>query len=107
MITAAAAHEAKVASELIDGCPCPNVLVDVGYVGKKLKTTLKDLSYNLWTPYRSNMKGTKQHNKRQLKALRRTIESRFSILVREFGIETNLTCSLFDFQLKIVPDFGL
>lgn len=47
------------------------------------------------------MKGAKQHNKRQLKALRRTIEPRFSILVRKFRIETNFTRSLFGFQLKI------
>ncbi|GAW63241.1 putative transposase-like protein [Ligilactobacillus acidipiscis] len=64
-------------------------------------TKITDLGYNLWTPYRSNMKGAKQHNKRQLKALRRTIESRFSILAQQFGIETNLTRSLFGFQLKI------
>ncbi|RRG00783.1 MAG: IS982 family transposase, partial [Lactobacillus sp.] len=73
----------------------------VGYVGKKLKTSFRALGYNLWTPYRSNMKGAKQHNKRQLKALRRTIESRFSILAQQFGIETNLTRRLFGFQLKI------
>ncbi|KRK65952.1 IS982 family transposase [Loigolactobacillus coryniformis] len=101
VITAASVHDAKVAPELISGCPCPNILADVGYVGKKLKTSFRALGYNLWTPYRSNMKGAKQHNKRQLKALRRTIESRFSILAQQFGIETNLTRSLFGFQLKI------
>lgn len=98
VIAAASVHDAKVAPELISCCPCPNILADVG---KKLKAKFKDPEYNLWTPYRSNMKGAKQHNKRQLKALRRTIESRFFILVREFGIETNLTRSLFGFQLKI------
>lgn len=29
------------------------------------------------------------------------IKSHFSILIRQFGIETNLTRSLFSFQLKI------
>ncbi|MCT3049860.1 IS982 family transposase, partial [Leuconostoc mesenteroides] len=38
---------------------------------------------------------------RALKALRRTIESRFSTLVSDFGIETNLTRSALGFQLKI------
>ncbi|KRM14000.1 hypothetical protein FC65_GL001583 [Ligilactobacillus acidipiscis DSM 15836] len=47
------------------------------------------------------MKGAKEHNKRALKALRRTIESRFSTLVSDFGIETNLMRSAFGFQLKI------
>ena len=76
-------------------------MADVGYVGKRLGAEFKQLGYTLWTPYRSNMKGAKEHNKRALKALRRTIESRFSTLVSDFGIETNLTRSAFGFQLKI------
>ena len=77
-------------------------MADVGYVGKRLGAEFKQLGYTLWTPYRSNMKGgAKEHNKRALKALRRTIESRFSTLVSDFEIETNLTRSAFGFQLKI------
>ena len=52
-------------------------------------------------PYRSNMKGAKQRNSRALKKLRRTIESRFSILVDDYGIERNLTRSFIGFWLKI------
>ena len=101
VVTAASVHDTKVAVSLIDDCPCPIVLADVGYVGKRLGAEFKQLGYTLWTPYRSNMKGAKEHNKRALKALRRTIESRFSTLVSDFGIETNLTRSAFGFQLKI------
>lgn len=48
------------------------------------------------------MKGSKQRNSRALKKLRRTIESRFSILVDNYGIERNLTRSLIGFWLKKV-----
>lgn len=47
------------------------------------------------------MKGAKQHNSRALKKLRRTIESRFSILVDTYSIERNLTRSFIVFWLKI------
>jgi hypothetical protein len=76
-------------------------LADAGYIGQNSQANFKALGYTLWTPYRKNMKGAKKHNVRSLKALRRTIESRFSILVDEFGIERNLTRSAFGFQLKI------
>lgn len=59
------------------------------------------MGYLLWTPYRSNMQDAKKHNNRALKRLRRTIESRFSILVDNYGIERNLTRSLVGFWLKI------
>jgi len=52
-------------------------------------------------PYRSNMKGTKQHNNRQLKAVRRTIESRFAVLTRQYSIENNLGRSMTGFQLRL------
>ena len=38
------------------------------------------MGYVLWTPYRKNMKGAKKHNNHQLMAIRRTIESDFSLL---------------------------
>ncbi|GEN49225.1 hypothetical protein LPO01_20170 [Ligilactobacillus pobuzihii] len=47
------------------------------------------------------MKGAKQHNSRALKKLRRTIESRFSILIDNYGIERNWTRSFIGFWLKI------
>ncbi|WP_125606309.1 IS982 family transposase [Lapidilactobacillus bayanensis] len=101
VVTAASVHDAKEATELIHDCPCPDILADVGYVGKRLRTEFKQSGYTLWTSYRSNMKGAKQHNNAKLKALRRTIESRFSVLVDKFGIEKNLTRSNVGFQLKL------
>ena len=100
-VTPASVHDTQAASTLIDGCPCPFVLGDVGYVGQSLKEEFAQLGYDLWTPYSSNMKDAKQHNSRALKKLRRTIESRFSILVDNYGIERNLTRSLIGFWLKI------
>ncbi|MBT8914387.1 transposase, partial [Lactobacillus delbrueckii subsp. bulgaricus] len=56
------------------------ILGDEGYIGKRLHDALKIDGYILWTPYRKNMKDAKQHNKRELMAIRRTIESVFSVL---------------------------
>lgn len=100
-VTPASVHNTLVVSPLIDGCPCPFVLGDVGYVGQRLKGKFAQLGYDLWIPYRSNMKGAKQHNSHALKKLRRTIESRFSILVDNYGIEHNLTRSFIGFWQKI------
>ncbi|MFR0580871.1 IS982 family transposase, partial [Limosilactobacillus mucosae] len=35
-LTPASIHDAKAAPEVIENCPCPFVIADVGYVGKKL-----------------------------------------------------------------------
>ncbi|WP_143811787.1 transposase, partial [Oenococcus oeni] len=51
VVTAASVHDTKVAVSLIDDCPCPIVLADVGYVGKRLGAEFKQLGYTLWTPY--------------------------------------------------------
>ena len=99
-ITAASVHDVTAAPELIANCPCPNVLADVGYVGQKLQDEFDRMGYHLWTPYRSNMRGAKEHNKRNLKQLRRTIETRFSVLVSSFGIENIRMRSLSGFQLQ-------
>lgn len=34
-LTPASIHDAKAAPEVIGNCPCPFVIADVGYVGKK------------------------------------------------------------------------
>lgn len=34
-LTPASIHDAKAAPEVIENCPCPFVIADVGYVGKK------------------------------------------------------------------------
>lgn len=101
VVTQASDHDSKVATTLIKDCPCPFVLADVGYVGQSLNDQFKQLGYCLWTPYRSNMKGAKQHNSWALKNLRRTIEARFAILADNYGIEQNLTRSKRGFWLKI------
>ncbi|CCI87739.1 Transposase [Lactobacillus gigeriorum DSM 23908 = CRBIP 24.85] len=51
-----------------------------GYLGRNLASKLKSMGYVLWTPYRRNMQGIKRHNEHQLMAIRRTIESDFSLL---------------------------
>lgn len=100
-VTSASVHDTQAATTLIAGCPCPFVLADVGYVGQELKEKFRKMGYLLWTPYRSNMQGAKEHNNHALKRLRRTIEARFSILVDNYGIEHNLTRSLVGFWVKI------
>ena len=75
-------HDAKETVELmINARPINRYLLgDEGYWGKDLATKLKRVGYVLWTPYRKNMKGSKKHNDHQLMAIRRTIESDFSLL---------------------------
>lgn len=85
VVTKASVHDAKEAPELIEHCPCSKVIADVGYVGKKLHNQHRQFAqqgYQLWTPYRSNMRGAKDHNSRHLKKLRRRIKSCFSELNR-------------------------
>ncbi|MEG3228518.1 transposase, partial [Streptococcus suis] len=57
--------------------------------------------YHLWTPFRQNMTGAKEHNDWKVMAMRRTIETRFSELCRLFDIEHTLTRSLAELQLRI------
>ncbi|MFV4896229.1 transposase, partial [Lactobacillus delbrueckii] len=47
-----------------------------------------------------HMKGAKQHNKRELMAIRRTIESVFSVL-KYYGIENILARSVDGFQQPV------
>lgn len=61
---------------------------------------LKIDGYILWTPYRENMKGAKQHNKKELMAIRRTIESVFPVL-KYYGIENILARSIDGFQQTV------
>jgi len=67
-VTPASVSDVKVAPELLERCPEPIILADVGYVGRPLQRVANKLGIHLWTPYRSNTKGAKQHNNRQLKA---------------------------------------
>lgn len=103
VVTKASVHDYREALELIHGCPCPDVIADVGYVGRKLVQAFKKAGYLLWTPFRSNMRGAKAHNSRQLKKLRRRIESCFSSL-NEHHVEQNVTrtCSGFQTLLELI-----
>lgn len=61
---------------------------------------MSKLGYVLWTPYRKNMKGAKEHNNHQLIAIRRTIESDFSLLAY-YNAENNRARSLIGFQERL------
>lgn len=102
VITKASIHDAKEAEELIFSTRSEGhfILGDEGYIGKRLHDALKIDGYILWTPYRKNMKGAKQHNKRELMAIRRTIESVFSVL-KYYGIENILARSIDGFQQTV------
>ena len=76
------------------------IVSDDGYLGKELHQQLKQMSYELWTPYRKNMAGAKEHNDHQLMAIRRTIESDFSLLTY-YNAETNQARSLIGFQSRL------
>ena len=41
------------------------LLGDEGYLGKDLAFKLKQMGYKIWTPYRKNMQGAKEHNDHQ------------------------------------------
>lgn len=99
-LTPASVHDSTAALEVIEHCPCPYVVGDVGYIGKKLQQQFARHGYELWTPYRSNMRGAKQHNIRILCRLRRHIETCFANLNRQ-GIESSLARSMNGLQLKI------
>lgn len=98
--TSASVHDSVAAPEVIEGCPCKLVLGDKGYLGKKLEKTFENLGYQLWTPYRTNMRGYEKHKSRVLSRLRRRIESVFSVL-SQYGIEKNRARSLGGLQMNI------
>ena len=69
----------------------------MGYIGEAYA---KDLGYNFWTPYRSNMKGAKEQNSYDLIRCRGKIERYFSILNSNYDIEKNRARSLTGFQTR-------
>ena len=95
-------HDAKETTELmINAHPINHYLLgDEGYLGKDLTAELKGMGYVLWTPYRRNMKGAKKHNDHQLMAIRRTIESDFSLL-SYYNAENNRARSLAGSQQRL------
>lgn len=101
-VTKASVHDAKEVVELINNAQPENhyILGDEGYLGKKLHEQLSQMGYELWTPYRRNMKDAKKHNDHQLMAIRRTIESDFSLLTY-YNAENNRARSLKGFQMRL------
>ena len=101
-VTKASVHDAKETTELMANAHPDNhyLLGDEGYLGKDLAFKLKQMGYKLWTPYRKNMAGAKEHNDHQLMAIRRTIESDFSLL-SYYNAENNRARSLTGFQERL------
>ena len=99
-VTPASIHDVKAAPELLQNCPCPQILADVGYVGKDLRSKVKQQGHDIWTPYRSNMKGAKEHNNPTLKRTRRLIETTFAKLTA-VGSEQTCTRSLAGLRAQI------
>ena len=101
-VTKASVHDAKETTELMANAHPVNhyLLGDEGYLGKDLAFKLKQMGYKLWTPYRKNMQGAKERNDHQLMAIRRTIESDFSLL-SYYNAENNRARSLTGFQERL------
>ncbi|KAA8810703.1 IS982 family transposase [Lactobacillus crispatus] len=102
IVTKASVHDAKETVESITNAHPDNryLLGDEGYLGKNLHQRLEQVGYTLWTPYRKNMKNAQKHNKHYLMALRRTIESDFSLL-SYYNAENNRARSLAGFQERL------
>ncbi|GMM15052.1 IS982 family transposase [Lactobacillus amylovorus] len=102
IVTKASVHDAKETVELITNAHPDNryLLGDEGYLGKNLHQRLEQMGYTLWIPYRKNMKNAQKHNKHYLMALRRTIESDFSLL-SYYNAENNRARSLAGFQERL------
>ena len=102
IVTKASVHDAKETVESITNAHPDNryLLGDEGYLGKNLHQRLEQMGYTLWTPYRKNMKNAQKHNKHYLMALRRTIESDFSLL-SYYNAENNRARSLAGFQERL------
>ncbi len=102
IVTKVSVHDAKETVELITNAHPDNryLLGDEGYLGKNLHQRLEQMGYTLWTPYRKNMKNAQKHNKHYLMALRRTIESDFSLL-SYYNAENNRARSLAGFQERL------
>lgn len=102
VVSKVSVHDAKETLELIKNTLPTNRLFlgDEGYLGKELHHQLEQIGYELWTPYRKNMEGAKEHNNHQLMAIRRTIESDFALLTY-YNVENNRARSLTGFQTRL------
>ena len=73
----------------------------MGYLGKELKKRLEAKGIDFLTPICKNMKGAAEHNNPAILTIRRTIETRISVLNALFNIEHPLARSLAGLQLEI------
>jgi len=99
-VTKASIHDINMVKTLLDEYPSRNVLADVGYLSKILKTELAKSSIYLWTPVRKNMRQPKV-DQRLMNRLRRKIETTFSQLNELFDIESFHIWSLTGFQSRL------
>src|SRR5699024_7235206 len=99
-VTPASIPDAKAAPELRQNCPCPHILAAVAYFAKDLRRNVKHQRHYIMTPYRSNMKGAKQHTRSARKRTRRLIETSFAKL-KLLGSEQTYARSLVGLQAQI------
>lgn len=99
-ITPASIHDINMVKTLVDQYPFPNILADVGYLSRKLKSELAKLGINFWTPKRHNMLHGKANNYLLMRN-RRYIETVFSQWNDIFNLEKNRAHSLSGFQTII------
>ena len=65
------------------------------------------MGYVLWTPYHKNMQGAKDHNNHQQMAVRRTVESDFTLL-SYYNVENNRARNIAGFQEHLeISSFSL
>ena len=101
LVTPVSVHDIQVAEELLDAIPYTPVLADLDYLGKELKKRLEAKGIDFLTPICKNMKGAAEHNNPAILTIRRTIETRISVLNSLFNIEHPLARSLAGLQLEI------
>lgn len=85
-VTPASWHAIKSVQTLLSLWPSHQILVDLGYLSRKLKQELAKKKINLWTPVRRNMKQPVAYQ-RLLNRQRRQSETNFSQLNELFDIE--------------------
>ena len=85
-MTPASWHAIKSVQTLLSLWPSHQILVDLGYLSRKLKQELAKKKINLWTPVRRNMKQPVSYQ-RLLNRQRRQSETNFSQLNELFDIE--------------------
>ena len=50
VVTPSSVSDVKVALTVTQDCPCSNILADVGYISKDLRTAFAQRDYTFWMP---------------------------------------------------------